>query len=82
MASHDLLLFDASDGTEAGPVTSAGLDVFFPDHVAGWTDVLDCREGSYTSKSIAENCAFARRVNKKYILVEAEQVAQETPGLE
>ena len=79
MAKHELLLFNASNADEVGPVQSTGLDVYFPDHVGGWSDVLDCREAPYTERSIAENCAFARRVHKKFILVEAAQVAQEKP---
>lgn len=79
MAKHELLLFDASTTDEAGQAQSTGLDVYFPDHVAGWPDVLDCREAPYTERTISENCAFARRVHKKYILVEASQLAQEKP---
>jgi hypothetical protein len=80
--AHSLLLFDAATAEDAGPVSSVGLDVFFPEHVAGWTDVLDCREPPYTEKSIADNCAFARRVHKKFILVEASQVAHEHPSID
>ncbi len=82
MSESKLHLFDAKTAQEKAEVTQAGLDVHFPADVAGWTDVLDCREEPYTEQSIAENCAYAKRVNKKYILVEPQQVAQETPPVD
>lgn len=82
MATHALHLFDARTTEEVGVVESTGLDVYFPPQVGGWSDVLDCREGAYLERSIAENCAFALHVHKKYILVEAGQIAQENPSLE
>lgn len=82
MAEHSLYLYDARSAEEVGPIESTGLDVFFPPSVAGWTDTLDCREAPYTERSIGENCAFALHVNKKYILVEESQIAQENPSLE
>ena len=51
-----------------------GLDVYFPDHVDGWTDVLDCRVEPYTEKTLRENSIFAHHVHKQYILVSADQV--------
>ena len=82
MANHELHLFDARTTEDLGVVESTGLDVFFPPQIGGWSNVLDCREGSYTERSIEENCAFALHVHKKYILVEASQIAQENPSLE
>ncbi len=82
MSQPKLHLFDAKSAQEKGTVSQSGLDVHFPADVAGWTDVLDCREEPYTEQSIAENCAYAVRVHKKYILVEPEQVAQETPPVD
>ena len=82
MAESSLYLYDAKTAEEVGTVEQSGLDVFFPAHVGGWTDVLDCREEPYTDQTIAENCAYARRVHKNYILVHESQIAQETPPLE
>lgn len=82
MANHTLHLFDAHTTEDLGQVESTGLDVYFPPQVGGWADVLDCREKPYTEQSIAENCSFALHVHKKYILVEASQIAQENPSLE
>lgn len=82
MADSSLYLYDASTGEQLDTVERSGLDVFFPPQVAGWTDVLDCREAPYTEQSIADNCAYALRVHKKFILVEGSQIAQETPPLE
>lgn len=82
MSEQKLYLYDATTAEEAGTAEKAGLDVFFPSHVAGWTDVLDCREKPYTEQSVDENCAYAQRVHKKYILVDESQLARETPPLE
>lgn len=82
MAQHSLHLFDCRTAKEFGQVESTGLDVYFPPEVAGWTDVLDCREAPYTERSIAENCTYALHVHKKYILVEEAQIAQENPPLD
>ena len=79
MSDHSLHLFDARTNEEVGIVESTGLDVFFPPEVGGWSNVLDCREEPYTETSIAENCKYALRVHKKYILVEGSQIAQEKP---
>ncbi|RAL20948.1 hypothetical protein DL240_14845 [Lujinxingia litoralis] len=81
MEKQPLYLYEAQNAAQVGPVENTGLDVYFPDHVAGWTDVLDCREEPYTERSIAENCAFALHVHKKFILVGASQIAQESPAL-
>lgn len=82
MSNESLYLYDAKTAEQAGAVEKSGLDVYFPPDVAGWTDVLDCREEPYTEQSIAENCAYAKRVNKKYILVHESQIAQETPPVD
>ena len=82
MSNTSLFLFDAKSAEESGSAEKSGLDVYFPPHIAGWTDVLDCREEPYTDQSIAENCAYAKRVNKKYILVDESQIAQETPPVD
>ena len=60
--------------TEFATVETAGLDVFFPEGVFGWSDVLDCRPEPYKDMSLEENGAFAYHVAKKYILVAASQV--------
>ncbi len=82
MSQESLFLYDARTAEQVAPIEQSGLDVYFPPQVAGWTDVLDCREEPYTERSIAENCTFAQRVHKKYILVHESQIAQETPPLE
>lgn len=82
MADKELYLYDARTAEQAGSAESTGLDVFFPGHIGGWTDVLDCREEPYTEQSIVENCTYALRVHKKYILVGESQIAQETPPTE
>ena len=82
MANQSLYLYDAKTGEQMTTIERSGLDVFFPPEVAGWTDVLDCREEPYTEQSIADNCSYALRVHKKYILVAESQIAQETPQLE
>ncbi len=82
MSEQELYLYKAKTAEQSGTAEKAGLDVYFPSDVAGWTDVLDCREEPYTEQSIAENCAYARRVHKKYILVEESQIAQETPPVD
>ena len=82
MADPSLYLYDAATAEEVGTAEKSGLDIYFPAHIAGWTDVLDCREEPYTEQSIAKNCAYALRVHKKYILVHQSQIAQETPPTE
>ena len=82
MADDVLYLYRSSTGDEAGEAEKSGLDVYFPSGIDGWTDVLDCREEPYTEQSIAENCAYAQRVHKKYILVHESQIAQETPPVD
>lgn len=79
MAQEKLYLYETQTCTQHGHAEFVGLDVFFPPTVAGWTDVLDCREEPYTERSLEENCAYALHVRKKYILVSASQVAQQTP---
>lgn len=82
MAQQSLYIYNARTAQQSGTAQSTGLDVFFPPSIAGWTDVLDCREEPYTERSIAENCAFALHVNKKFILVAESQIKQENPSLE
>ncbi len=82
MSDESLYLYDARTAEQVTSVEKSGLDVYFPPQIAGWTDVLDCREEPYTEQSIAENCAYAQRVHKKYILVEKSQIAQESPPLD
>lgn len=60
--------------TDPVAVDTAGLDVYFPEGVFGWSDVLDCRPEPYKNKSLEENGAFAYHVAKKYILVASSQV--------
>lgn len=82
MAEPNLYLYDATTAEQATTADSSGMDVYFPDDIDGWTDVLDCRHPPYTGQSIAENCTFAKRVNKKYILVDDSQIAHETPPVD
>ena len=55
--------------TEFGHATVHNHDVFFPDGVRGWSDVLDCRPEPYKGKSVEENCRYAAGVHKQFILV-------------
>ena len=82
MSDDALYLYDAQTGQQVGTAERTGLDVYFPAGIAGWTDVLDCREEPYTENSIAKNCAFAQRVHKKFILIHQSQLDEETPPLE
>lgn len=82
MSDQTFYLYDADTAQEAGTAEKSGLDMYFPSDVAGWTDVLDCRDEPYTDQSIAENCTFAQRVHKNYILVDESQIAQETPAVD
>ena len=77
--SGTFFLYDTETHDRVAEVESEGLDLFFPDFVDGWTDVLDCRITPYTSKSIEENCHFAEHVRKPYILVSANQAEAEKP---
>lgn len=78
-SSHNqLFLYDAFSEEKLTQIEAQGLDVFFPDYIRGWSDVLDCRAEPYPSKSIHENCHFAQHVHKNYILVSASQIAKET----
>lgn len=54
---------------EFGTATVHNHDVFFPDGVRGWSDVLDCRTEPYKDKPVEENCDFAAHVHKKFILM-------------
>lgn len=53
-------------------VEISGLDVFFPNNVRGWADVLDCRIAPFSSQTVEENCEFADTVRKKFVLVASE----------
>lgn len=77
-----LYLYETSTAAKFAEVESQGLDVFFPDEVRGWADVLDCRIAPYDGKSIEENCEYAIHVRKFYILVTEQQVEQSTPPKE
>lgn len=79
MSREQLYIYDAHTCTQIGPVQTSGLDVFFPPHIHGWTDALDCREGTYLERTLEENCAFALRVRKNVIVVSQSQIAQEAP---
>ena len=74
-----LYLYETRHCTRHGEAQVEGLDVFFPDDVDNWTDVLDCRIAPYTEYSLQENCEYAVGVRKKFILVTEAQVAQEGP---
>lgn len=77
--SAKLFLYSTADGSRHAEVQAAGLDVYFPPDVRGWSDVLDCRIPPYDSQSIEKNCEFATHVRKYYILVTDKQVALQTP---
>lgn len=64
---------DSDTPEKFGEAEVEGLDVYFPDGVDGWTDVLDCRVEPYTEKTLLENSIFAYHVHKKFILVAASQ---------
>lgn len=68
-----LYLYDTETHERHAQVESDGLDVYFPNTVGGWADVLDCRVEPYADKDIKENCDFAIHVHKKFILVTASQ---------
>lgn len=74
-----LYLYETRHCSRHAQVEVEGLDVFFPDDVDNWTDVLDCRIKPYTEHSLQENCEYAVGVRKKFILVTDAQVAQEAP---
>ena len=80
--SSTLYLYDVETQERFGTAEVIGSDVYFPDGVRGWSDVLDCRHPPYTEKSIAENCHFAEHVHKMYIVVTPEQLAEQTPPTE
>lgn len=77
--SGTFFLYDSETHDRVAEVDSEGLDLFFPEFVDGWTDVLDCRIAPYSSKSIEENCDFAEHVRKPYILVSPNQAEAEKP---
>ncbi|MEM1350684.1 MAG: hypothetical protein AAGI01_19130 [Myxococcota bacterium] len=77
--SGSLFLFRTSDRTPFAQVQADRLDVYFPDEVQGWSDVLDCRVEPYTEHSIEENCHFAEHVHKKFILVSQAQIDDDEP---
>jgi hypothetical protein len=72
-------LYESESQQQVAEVESEGLDLFFPDFVDGWTDVLDCRITPYTSNSIEENCHIAEHVRKPYILVTHAQSEADRP---
>lgn len=82
--AHDrkLYLYETETCSQSGEAEQEGLDVFFPPHVDGWPDVLDCRIPPYTERSLEENCEYASHVRKYYILVTEAQVKKSTPPTE
>lgn len=74
-----LYLYDTSTGERFAEVDHDGLDIYFPEDVHGWSDVLDCRPEPYADQSIEDNCHFAEHVHKKFILVSEAQIARQTP---
>ncbi len=72
-------LYESESHRQVAEVESEGLDLFFPDFVDGWTDVLDCRITPYTSNTIEENCHIAEHVRKPYILVTRAQAVVADP---
>jgi len=77
-ATPKLYLYDTASCQQFAEVEAQGLDVFFPDSVRGWADVLDCRIPPYDSRTLEENCEYATHVRKFYILVAQSQIP-ETP---
>ncbi|MFU8803097.1 MAG: hypothetical protein ACNA8W_04730 [Bradymonadaceae bacterium] len=82
MSREKLYLFETDSCSQYASVQAVGLDIHFPPEIGGWTDVLDCREEPYTERSLAENCAYAIHVRKKYIVVAESQLSQESPALD
>ena len=62
-------LYDTETAQHVGDAQAQGLDVYFPEFVRGWSDVLDCRVPPYLGVPIEENCKLAYGVRKKFILV-------------
>ena len=77
--SSKLYLYESSTQNRFGEATLQGQDVFFPDGVRGWSDVLDCRPEPYTAQSLEENCHIAEHVHKKFILVSQAQIDKHAP---
>jgi hypothetical protein len=77
--SGTFYLYDSETHQQVAEVEAEGLDLFFPDFVDGWTDVLDCRITPYNSNSIEENCHIAEHVRKPFILVTPAQAKAEAP---
>lgn len=77
--SGTFYLYESETHSRVAEVESEGLDLFFPEFVDGWTDVLDCRIEPYTSNTIEENCHIAEHVRKPYILVSPNQAEAEEP---
>ncbi len=81
MAASDakLFLYDTATVSQFAEVESEGLDVFFPESVRGWSDVLDCRIPPYTERTLEELCEYAFEVRKFYVLVTEDQVTSSAP---
>lgn len=77
-----LYLYETKTAERDSEVELVNGEPFFPEHIRGWSDVLDCRHTPYTEKSIEENCDFADHVHKPYILVSASHLATQTPPTE
>lgn len=73
-AGEKLFVVDVHAPHTTTEVSSSGLDVYFPDFVRGWSDVLDARIAPYTSQQLEEICHFAAHVHKKYVLVASSQL--------
>ncbi|MEC9441197.1 MAG: hypothetical protein VYE40_08860 [Myxococcota bacterium] len=84
MANSDtqLFLYDTKTAQRDSEVEIVNGEPYFPEHVRGWSDVLDCRHPPYTEKSIEDNCHFADHVHKPFILVNASDLAKQTPPTE
>lgn len=74
-----LFVYEVTTASRFGEATADGLDIYFPDGVRGWADVLDCRPEPYKDQSLEENCHLAEHVHKKYILVSEAQLAEQAP---
>ncbi len=68
-AQDRFALYTAITGERFGAAEVQNIDVFFPEGVRGWSDVLDCRIEPYDAQSIEENCQLAVGVHKKFILI-------------
>lgn len=75
-AATKLYLYETRTCRQFAEVEADGLDVFFPQSVRGWPDVLDCRIAPYDDRTLEENCEYAAHVRKFYILIREDQLPQ------